>query len=101
MSFTSKTWQSVPLCSGRHEAYGYPVGPCCEILHISRKVYYRWLSGKKSKRQIENEQIAGLAEQIHTESPDKGYRRIHDDLERYYGIHINDKRMLRIAAVRI
>ena len=52
---------------------------------------------QKSKRQIENEQIAGLAEQIHTESPDKGYRRIHDDLERYYGIHINDKRMLRIC----
>ena len=91
---SASIYRSVRDC---HEGYGYPVGPCCEILHISRKAYYRWLSGKKSKRQIENAQIADLAEQIHTGSPDKGYRRIHDDLERYYGIHINDKRMLRIC----
>lgn len=34
---------------------------------------------------------------IHKESPDKGYRRIRDDLERYHDIHINDKRVLRIC----
>ena len=31
------------------------------------------------------------------ESPDKGYRRINDDLCHDYGIHINDKRVLRIC----
>ena len=31
------------------------------------------------------------------EDPDKGYRRIRDDLERYYDIKINDKRVLRIC----
>lgn len=31
------------------------------------------------------------------ESPDKGYRRIRDDLDRYYGIRANDKRVLRIC----
>lgn len=31
------------------------------------------------------------------ESPDKGYRRIRDDLERYHGIKTNDKRVLRIC----
>ena len=30
-------------------------------------------------------------------SPDKGYRRIRDDLERYHGINANDKRVLRIC----
>ena len=30
-------------------------------------------------------------------SPDKGYRRIRDDLERYHGIKVNDKRVLRIC----
>ena len=30
--------------------------------------------------------IAEKIEKIHTESPDKGYRRIRDDLERYHGI---------------
>ncbi len=29
--------------------------------------------------------------------PDKGYRRIRDDLERYHGIKANDKRILRIC----
>ena len=31
------------------------------------------------------------------EYPDKGYRRIRDDLERYHGIKANDKRILRIC----
>lgn len=48
----------------------------------------------------ENERIADLAEAIHTESPDKGYRRIRDDLERYYYTNISDKRALRICRSR-
>lgn len=31
------------------------------------------------------------------EHPDKGYRRIRDDLERYHDIKVNDKRVLRIC----
>lgn len=53
-----------------------------------------------SAREIENTQIADIAEQIHTESPDKGYRRIRDELERYHKIKISDKRMLRICRKR-
>ncbi len=70
---------------------------CCDILCVSRSAYYKWASGKKSARQQENEEIAALVEQIHTESPDKGYRRINDDLRHDHGIHINDKRALRIC----
>jgi len=94
--------QSNLYCSVRdcHEEYGYPVNPCCDILHISRSAYYRWLSGKKSRRQRENEQIAELAEQIHNESPDKGYRRIRDDLDRFHDIRISDKKALRICRSR-
>ena len=44
-----------------------------------------------------NERIAAEIEKIHGESPDKGYRRISDELERYHGIHVNDKRVLRIC----
>ena len=44
-----------------------------------------------------NRLIADEIEKIHTESPDKGYRRIRDDLERYHGIDVNDKRVLRIC----
>ena len=83
-----------------HEEYGYPVESCCSILHISGNAYYKWLSGKLSEREKENERIAELAEQIHLTSPDKGYRRIRDDLERYHDVRISDKRALRICRSR-
>ena len=67
---------------------------------MSRSAYYRWLNGKVGKRTQENEQIAEIVEQIHTESPDKGYRRIRDELERYHDIKVNDKRVLRICRNR-
>ena len=38
-----------------------------------------------------------MIEKIHSESPDKGYRRIKDDLKTYHGIKVNDKRVLRIC----
>lgn len=38
-----------------------------------------------------------MIEKIHEESPDKGYRRIRDDLERYHETRVNDKRVLRIC----
>ena len=41
--------------------------------------------------------IAEKIEEIHTENPDKGYRRINDDLRHDYGIVVNDKRVLRIC----
>lgn len=75
----------------------YPVEQACHILHISRAAYYKWCSGIVSPRQTENERIAEMIEEIHMENPDKGYRRIRDDLEVYYGIPVNDKRVLRIC----
>ena len=41
-----------------------------------------------------------LAEEIHTKDPDKGHRRIRDDLEKYHEIQISDKRMLRICRAK-
>ena len=63
------------------EEHGYRTETCCDILHVSRSAYYRWLSGTVGKRTQENERIAEIVEQLHAESPDKGYRRIRDDLE--------------------
>lgn len=44
------------------------------------------------KAELENQRIAEEIEKIHKASPDKGYRRIRDELERYHGIKANDKR---------
>lgn len=49
---------------------------------------------------MENEAIAEKVEQIHMTSPDKGYRRINDELRHDHGIHVNDKRILRICRAR-
>ena len=70
------------------------------MLHISRSAYYKWNSGRLSPRQKENEKIADKLEQMHMESPDKGYRRLRDDLEVYHGLPVNDKRVLRICRKR-
>ena len=82
------------------EEHGYRTETCCDILRVSRSAYYRWLSGTVGKRTQENERIAEIVEQIHAESPDKGYRRIRDDLERFHDTKISDKRTLRICRSR-
>ena len=53
-----------------------------------------------SERTAQNEKLASVIEHIHEENPDKGYRRIRDDLEHDYGVHVNDKRVLRICRAR-
>ena len=57
-------------------------------------------SGKLSHRAAENEPLADKTEKIHEGSPDKGCRRLNDDLRHDYGIHVNDKRVLRICRAR-
>ena len=68
-----------------------------EISKTSRASYYKWLHRGIPANEAKNKMIAEKIEKIHTESPDKGYRRIRDDLERYHGIKVNDKRVLRIC----
>ena len=70
------------------------------MLCVSRAAYHKWASGKLSSRESENMRIAEKVEKIHMESPDKGYRRINDDLRHYEDIHVNDKRILRICRIK-
>lgn len=69
----------------------------CKLGNVSRAAYYKWLHIEIPESEVENLRIAGEIEKIHEESPDKGYRRIRDDLERYHDIKANDKRVLRIC----
>lgn len=64
---------------------------------VSRAAYYKWLNREIPENERKNRRIATLIEKIHNESSDKGYRRIRDELERYHGINVNDKRILRIC----
>ncbi|MBQ8030285.1 MAG: IS3 family transposase [Butyrivibrio sp.] len=80
-----------------HDEHGYPISALCKVGNISRAAYYKWLHREIPTYETENKRIADEIEKIHTESPDKGYRRIRDDLERYHDIKVNDKRVLRIC----
>ena len=75
----------------------YPVSEMCRILGISRAAYYRWKNHGTSRNDTLNELIAEKAEAIHGAHSDMGYRRIRDTLAHDHGIHVNDKRILRIC----
>lgn len=73
-----------------------PIETACELLHVSRSAYHKWVSDKLSRRTAVNEQLADIIKEINMESPDKDYRRLNDDLHHDYAIYVNDKRVLRI-----
>lgn len=59
-----------------NETYSYPIRALCKLGNVSRSAYYKWLQRKVPSKEAENERIVETIEKIHTESPDKGYRRI-------------------------
>ena len=81
----------------REEHPEYPVSGLCELGNITRAAYYKWLNHTDNDNDQLNELIAARMEEIHSEHPDMGYRRIRDTLEHDYGIDVNDKRVLRIC----
>lgn len=92
-----RIYESISSCA---KEFRYPVDSACAILHVARSAYYKWRSGAPCVRQIENGHIAKIVEDIHMEGPDKGYRRIRDDLERYHDTKVSDKRILRICRIK-
>ena len=84
----------------KFERNNYPIAALCKLGQVSRAAYYKWLHRDTPRCEAENRRIADEIEKIHAASPDKGYRRIRDDLERYHDIKVNDKRVLRICRKR-
>lgn len=81
-------------------AAGYTVKALCALGRVTRAAYYKWLRRKPSMSDEMNSKVARLAEKIHEEHPDKGYRRIRDSIRRDYGLLVNDKRVLRICRIK-
>ena len=75
----------------------YPVKALCRLGRVTRAAYYKWLHRKLGQNEETNQKLAALAESIHKEHPDMGYRRIRDKIEHDHGLHANDKRILRIC----
>lgn len=45
-----------------HEEQGFPIEAACRLLHVARSAYYKWAVGKRSRRAVENEQLANTIE---------------------------------------
>ena len=56
-----------------------------------------WRAWRTGARTAESRRLGGLVKKIHDEDPDKGFRRIRDDLACYYGAPVNDKWAPRIC----
>ena len=82
-----------------HEEKGYTVRDLCPLVHIARSSYYKWLKHPKSSHELENEKISTAIQEIYKEHPDKGHRRIRDDLEKDYDIRTSNKRVLNLCRV--
>lgn len=75
---------------------GYPIIALCDIAHVAKSAYYKWLRHSKSDHELKNEAIAEKIEDIHTAHPEKGHRQVRDDLARDHKIDVSDKRILRL-----
>ena len=82
-----------------HEEHGYPIELLCRIYPVSHSAYYKWSSGKISRRETANRKLSETIEKIYFQHPDMGYRRINDILQHDYHIHVSDKKVLRICQI--
>ena len=74
-----------------HQVHNYPIATLCKLGKVSRAAYYKWLHRELPASEQKNRLIADKIKKIHIESPDKGYRRIKDDLECYHDIDVKSK----------
>ena len=78
---------------------GYSIIALCDIAHVAKSAYYKWLRHLKSEHEAENEAIAKKIEEIHMVHPEKGHRTIRDGLARDHEIDVSDKRILRLMRI--
>lgn len=69
-----------------HKEHGYPIRLLCRLGGVSHAAYYKWVHRKVPGIELANQRIADEIEKTHKASPDKGDRRIRDDLKSYHGI---------------
>jgi transposase InsO family protein len=80
-----------------HDEKGYPVSALCEIIDLNRSSYYKWLQRDGSEQEARDAQLIGYMQILYHESNGIfGYRRMHLNLKRRFGLHCNKKRIYRV-----
>ncbi|WP_289142504.1 IS3 family transposase, partial [uncultured Brevibacillus sp.] len=81
---------------------GYCVLLLCELAHVSRSGYYKWVQRQEilSPKQLEDEQMKEKIAECRTEVRGiYGYRRVKVWIEKKYGIKMNHKRVQRLMKI--
>ncbi|WP_096550421.1 IS3 family transposase [Ureibacillus thermosphaericus] len=76
----------------------YPISILAEIANVSRAGYYKWLkrNGEKHRDQIDERLIPYILKVFNDHRGTVGRKRIKIELERQYGLVINEKRIARL-----
>ncbi|MFD6442364.1 IS3 family transposase [Peribacillus sp. NPDC060186] len=92
---TRKKYEVIREMSEGH----YPIQLLCEIAHVSRGGYYKWLKLQvsPSEKQLEDEEIKKKIIGCHDKLKGiYGYRRVKVWLDKTYGLNLNHKRVQRL-----
>lgn len=80
-----------------HEGKGYPIITLCNILHLNRSSYYKWLRRDQSEQEAKDKELIDRICQLYQESNGIfGYRRMQLNLKRRFNLYCNRKRVYRI-----
>lgn len=83
-----------------NEQKNYSIEKLCRCVNVGRSSYYKWKSRTKSRREIENENLAPLIRTIYEESDGVvGYRQMTINLFRDKDRHVNQKRVYRLMKI--
>ncbi len=88
------TYMTIKELNGSEAA---SVTELCAVAGIPRPSYYKWCHRLIPDDERLNEKLVPIVKAIHESCPDKGCRRIRDDIFRDCGIAVSDNRILRIC----
>lgn len=91
------SYQAIKEVAAEHP--DYPIKFLCSLAKVSKAGYYKWLNREETGEDLLNRLLEELVIKISGEEPDMGYRRIRDEVQARYGIHVNDKRIRRICKI--
>lgn len=91
------SYQAIHEVSTEHP--DYTIRFLCSLAKVSKAGYYKWLNREETGDDLLNGLLKELIIKISGEHPDMGYRRIRDEIQTRYGIHVNDKRIRRICKI--
>lgn len=78
----------------------YPIKRLCNLIHLNRSAYYKWLSRKVSFAQIVNEQLVEWIKKLYEEQDGiLGYRQMTIAVNREHNVKYNYKRIYRLMNI--